>query len=147
MLSVAFFADAKANCKLQPPESPSISRISPAKKRDGYFLLERLFKSSSSRLTPPAVIMASCQAFVPLTLNISNLNKCTRALSFFPETAEIFVFGSILDLWHITYTKRFGRPASFKAGNCEKKLATCLLFLKAFVCTSVRSSSSLQAGK
>ena len=58
-----------AHCKLNPPQGPSISIISPQKNSPLHLRLIRLLDSISLRVTPPEVTIAAEKSPVPIAIS------------------------------------------------------------------------------
>ena len=68
----------QAACRLKPPQSPSISRTSPAKKSPGTSFDSRVRGFISSSRNPPRVTIASSRSPVPVTVSGMFLSRLTH---------------------------------------------------------------------
>src|SRR4030042_7187229 len=82
-LSPASQPEENANLMLYPPQSPLISRTSPAKKRPGQIWDPMVLGSILSVLTPPEVTCASLKERGAFTSTFSSVSTCTISLRMF----------------------------------------------------------------
>src|SRR5690606_25020278 len=93
---------AHEDCKLKPPVTPSMLRISPAKNKFGHILDCMVFGSTAPRCTPPAVTNSSperrairCRVSLPLRRSTMFFRSCLESSAAF-FCMEIFASSRIV---------------------------------------------------